>query len=293
MAKSSPRPRSAPSSRKAERVPRIDSSARVADSARIGADVEIGPYCIIGPDVEIGEGTRLHAHVFITGHTKIGPRNEIHPFASLGTPPQSVQYRGGSTRLVIGAENIIREHVTMNTGTEDGRGETRVGDKCFIMTAAHVGHDCIVGNEVTLVNGVLLAGHCQVGDFAVLSGAAALHQFVRVGPMAFIGGNTGVVKDLLPYCATFGMPGEFRGLNLVGLRRRGLTRAEITTLRAALRVLFEATGPMRERADRLAAAFPADKNVARIVDFICAGDKRPFLLPERKSAETAGGEGDV
>ena len=271
----------------------IDPSTRVADGARLGADVEIGPYCVVGPDVELGDGVQLHPHVHVAGHTKIGPRTVVYPFASLGTPPQSVQYRGGPTRLVIGAENIIREHVTINTGTEDGGGETRVGDKCFIMIGTHVGHDCIVGNEVTLVNDVLLAGHCQIGDFAVLSGGAALHQFVRVGPMAFIGGNSAIAKDLLPYCTTLGMPGEFRGLNLVGLRRRGLTRADITTLRAALRLLFEDTGPMRGRADRLAAAYPGDKNVERIVDFIRAGDKRPFLLPERKSSDGADAAGEA
>ena len=272
---------------------RIDSTARVADGARIAADVEIGPYSVVGPNVELGDGVRLHPHVHIAGHTKIGPRTVIFPFASLGTPPQSVHYRGGPTRLVIGADNIIREHVTMNTGTEDGGMETRVGDNCFIMTGAHVGHDCIIGNEVTLVNGVLLAGHCEIGDFAVLSGGAALHQFVRIGQTAFVGGNTAIAKDLLPYCTTLGMPGDFRGLNLVGLRRRGLTRADITPLRAALRMLFDDTGPMRARADRLASAFPGDANVERIVEFIRAGDKRSFLLPERKEAEAAVLEGEA
>ncbi len=269
---------------------RIDSSARIADGARLGADVEVGPYCVVGPEVTIGDGCRLIAHVVVAGNTAIGPRTVIYPFATLGTPPQSVHYRGGPTRLVIGADCVIRENVTMNTGTEDGGMVTRVGDKCFFMTGSHVGHDCKVGNEVTLVNGVALAGHCEVGDFTVISGLAALHQFVRAGPYCFIGGLTGLTKDLLPYSAAFETPALYRGVNVVGLRRRGFKRAEIETIRAALRALFADTGSMRERAERLAAAFPNDANVTRIVDFIRAGEKRPFLLSERVGDEDEVGD---
>jgi UDP-N-acetylglucosamine acyltransferase len=270
----------------------IDPTARVAEGARIGADVEIGPYCIVGPNVVLDEGCRLLASVHVTGHTRIGARTVVHPFASLGTPPQSVHYRGGATRLAIGADCIIREHVTINTGTDEGGMETRVGDRCFLMTAAHVGHDCRVGNEVTLVNHVGLAGHCEVGDFATIGGHSAVHQHVRVGPYCFVGGLTGLTKDLLPYCAAFETPAIFRGLNAVGLKRRGFSRAQLQTIRAAVRRLVAERGSMRERAERLGAAFPGDADVARIVDFVRAGAKRPFLIPGEEESERAEEDAD-
>ena len=271
---------------------RIDSSARVADGARVGADVEIGPYSIVGPNVELGDGVRLHPHVHIAGHTKIGPRTVIYPFASLGSPPQSVHYHGGPTRLVVGADCDIREHVTMNTGTEDGGMETRIGDRCSLMVAVHIAHDCKVGSDVTMVNNVTLAGHCEVGNFAVINGFAALHQFVRVGAYTFIGGLAGLGKDLVPFATATGLlgsqagtsltrVGRFRGVNTVGMRRRGFSRDAIRTVRTALEALFADEGTMRDRAGRLAAAYPDDADVKTIVDFIRSGGKRPFLIPEK------------
>jgi UDP-N-acetylglucosamine acyltransferase len=260
---------------------RIHPSARIAEGARLGADVEVGPFCTVGPDAVLSDGCRLISHVNVAGHTTIGPRTVVHPFASLGTPPQSVHYKGEASRLVIGADCTIREHVTMNTGTASGRMETRVGNKCFLMISTHIGHDCLVGNEVILVNGVTLAGHCEIGDFAIISGLTALHQFVRVGAYAFIGGLTGLTKDLMPGSTAFGVPAEYRGLNAIGLKRRGFSREAIQSLRGAYRALFADQGPMQERAERLARAFPNDTGAALIVDFIRAGVKRPFLLPER------------
>src|SRR5580700_9652211 len=159
----------------------IDATARVADGARIDESVEIGPYCIVGPDVELKRGVRLISHVNVTGVTTIGEETVVYPFSSLGTPPQSVRYRGGPTKLVIGARCELREGVTMNTGTEDGGGVTRVGDRCFIMVGAHVGHDCQVGNDVNLANNVVLGGHVSVGDHTFLGGHVAIHQHVRIG----------------------------------------------------------------------------------------------------------------
>src|SRR6202012_4901153 len=159
----------------------IDPTARVADGARIGADVEIGPFCLIGPQVELKAGVRLLSHVNVTGVTTIGEVPVVYPFSSLGTPPQSVHYRGGPTRLVIGARCELRESVTMNIGTEDGGGGTRVGDRCFIMGGAHVGHDCQVGSDVNLANNVVLGGHVSVGDHTFLGGHVAIHQHVRIG----------------------------------------------------------------------------------------------------------------
>jgi len=160
---------------------KIDPTARIEPGAVIGQNASIGPYCVIGAHVEIGDGCKLLAHVHIAGHTTIGPRTVIYPFASLGTPPQSVKYRGGPTQLVIGADCEIREGVTVNTGTEDDRGVTEIGDRCWLMVGSHIGHDCKVGNDVIFANNVVLGGHVTIGDFAVFGGQAAVRQFVRVG----------------------------------------------------------------------------------------------------------------
>src|SRR5580704_12094168 len=166
----------------------IDPTARVADGARIGEGVQIGPYCLVGPQVELLGGVRLIAHVNVTGSTTIGEGSVVYPFSSLGTPPQSVHYRGGPTKLIVGARCELRESVTMNIGTEDGGGVTRVGDRCFIMVGAHVGHDCQVGNDVNLANNVVLGGHVSVGDHTFLGGHVAIHQHVRIGEGVMMAG---------------------------------------------------------------------------------------------------------
>src|ERR1700730_10919154 len=177
----------------------IDPTARVADGARIGEGVEIGPYCLVGPQVELLGGVRLIAHVNVTGVTTIGEGTLVYPFSSLGTPPQSTHYRGGPTRLVIGARCEVREGVTMNTGTEAGGGVTRVGERCSFMVGSHVGHDCEVGNDVTFANNVVLGGHVTVGDFVVFGGHAAVRQFVRIGEGALVVGMSGVRADVIPF----------------------------------------------------------------------------------------------
>src|SRR5947199_5689791 len=177
----------------------IDPTARIEPGAAIGHDVEIGPYCVIGGNVVIGDSCRLMAHVHVTGHTTIGTRNVIYPFASLGTAPQSIKYRGGPTRLQVGSDCDIREGVTMNIGTEDDRGITEVGDRCFFMVGSHVGHDCQVGSDVTFANNVVLGGHVSVGNFAVFGGQAAVRQFVRVGEGAMVVGMSGVRADVIPF----------------------------------------------------------------------------------------------
>ena len=191
----------------------IDPTARVADGAVIAKDVFVGPFCVIGPDVSIAEGCRLTAHVHVTGHTSIGPRTKIAPFASLGTPPQSARYRGGPTRLVIGADCDIREHVTMNTGTEDDRGVTEVGDKCFLMVNTHVGHDCKVGNNVIMANNAVLGGHVVVEDFVFIGGNSAIHQFVRIGESVMISGVAGVAADIIPFGFAIGQRAVLDGLD--------------------------------------------------------------------------------
>jgi UDP-N-acetylglucosamine acyltransferase len=266
-------------------VARIDSTARVSDTAKIGANVEIGPYCIVGPNVTIGDDCRLIAHVHVAGVTTIGPRATIYPFASLGTPPQSVHYKGEASRLLIGADCVIRESVTMNTGTAGGRMETRVGKSCMFMAYAHVGHDCIVGDNVVFANGGTLGGHCTVGDFVFMGGYAAVHQFVRIGERAVIGGLSGVVHDVIPFAAALGERAKLAGLNIVGLKRGGLARPQIHALRRAYRMLFAGPGTLLESAEKVAAEFPGDANVQRVVQFVREAGKRRLTTPRAAGDE--------
>jgi UDP-N-acetylglucosamine acyltransferase len=261
----------------------IDPSARIDAGAAIGKDVSIGPYCTIGPHVSIGDGCRLIGHVNLTGHTSIGPRTVIYPFASLGTPPQSVHYRGGPTRLVIGAECDIREHVTMNTGTEDDRGITTVGDKCFFMVNSHVAHDCQVGDNVVFANNVVLGGHVTIGNNVVFGGNAAVRQFCRVGEGAMIVGISGVRADVIPFGMAQGPLANLVGLNVIGMRRAGATKAEILTVRRAYQVLFFGEGQFRARVDAVEREFGADARVAKIIAFIRAGT-RPFTMAVKRGA---------
>jgi UDP-N-acetylglucosamine acyltransferase len=266
----------------------IDATARVADGARIGQGAEIGPYCIVGPHVELGDGVRLIAHVHISGVTTIGEGTVIYPFASLGTPPQSVHYRGGATRLTIGPHCELREYVTMNTGTEDGGGLTRVGERGVFMVGSHVGHDCHVGNAVTFANNATLGGHVCVGDHAVLGGLAAVHQNGRVGEGVMIAGLTPVRADVIPF--SLAHDGALAGLNIVGLRRRGLTHAELLRLRGAYRQLFFGAGAFADRVDAVAREFADDSRVGKIVGFIRAGGKRPLMRPRTKGGDEHAGD---
>jgi UDP-N-acetylglucosamine acyltransferase len=260
----------------------IDPTARVASGARIADSVEIGPYCIVGPDVELQRGVRLLAHVYVTGSTTIGEETVVYPFSSLGTPPQSVHYRGGATKLVIGARCDLRESVTMNTGTEDGGGVTRIGDRCFFMVGSHVGHDCAVGNDVTFANNVVLGGHVSVGDYTFLGGHVAIHQFVRIGEGVMMAGMSAARDDIIPFGFALGQTGALVGLNIVGLRRRGATRAEMHKIRSAYRSLFFVEGRITERIEAVAREFAGDPIVGKIIAFIRAGGKRPLMRPRAR-----------
>ena len=262
----------------------IDPTARIADGAAIGADVAIGPYCVVGPHVTLGDGCRLIAQVHLTGHTTIGPRTTVHPFASLGSPPQSVKYKGGPTRLVVGADCDIREGVTMNTGTEDDRGVTTVGDRCMFMVGSHVGHDCVVGNGVTFANNVVIGGHVQVGDNVVFGGQAAVRQFVRIGEGAMIVGLSGIRADLIPFGLASGPLANLVGLNVVGMKRRGLTKSDLHRVRAAYQQLFHGAGVFRDRVEAVAAAYAGDALIGRIVDFIRAGGAKPLTMAAEPGA---------
>jgi UDP-N-acetylglucosamine acyltransferase len=259
----------------------IDPTARIAARATIGQDVQIGPYCVIDGDVVIGDGCRLIAHVHVTGHTTIGPRTVIYPFASLGTPPQSVHYHGEPTRLVIGADCDIRQGVTLNIGTLQ-RGVTTVGDRCFLMAHSHVAHDCVVGSNVTFAQGATLGGHCVVGDFAFLGGLCAVHQFPRLGESAMIGGVSGVRGDVIPFGLANGDHARLDGVNVVGMKRRGFPHPSIHAVRAAARILFDDRhGGMHERLAQLEARFPECDPVRRIVAFVRDAGDRPFCWPRK------------
>jgi len=261
----------------------IDPSARIEAGAVIGKDVSIGPYCTIGANVRIGDGCRLLGHVNLAGHTTIGPRTVIHPFASLGSPPQSYSYRGGPTRLVVGADCDIRENVTMNTGSEDGGGVTEVGNNCFFMVGAHVAHDCKIGNYVVFANNILLGGHVQIGDHVVFGGGVAVRQFVRIGEGAMIVGLSGVRADVIPYGMAHGPLADLIGLNIVGMRRRGLAKADIQRVRSAYRSLFFGEGEFRARVDHVASEYGGDALIGKIIEFIRSGN-RPLTMAIRRSA---------
>jgi UDP-N-acetylglucosamine acyltransferase len=265
----------------------IDPSARIEGGAAIGQNVSIGPYCTIGPHVSVGNGCRLHAHVNLTGHTTIGSRTVIYPFASLGTPPQSVNYRGEPTKLVVGADCEIREGVTMNTGTAQDRGITTVGDKCFLMVGSHIAHDCEVGNNVVFANNAVLGGHVTVGDNVVFGGGVAVRQFVRIGEGAMIVGLSGVRADIIPWGMAQGPLAHLIGLNVVGMRRGGISKAEILTVRRAYEALFFGAGEFRARLDQVEHQNGEDSRVRKIIDFIRAG-KRPITIAIKRGETDEG-----
>lgn len=263
-------------------VAAIDPTARIEPGATIGKDVSIGPYCVIGPYAVIADGCRLVAHVHIAGHTTIGAGVVIYPFASLGSPPQSVKYRGGPTRLVIGANCEIREYVTMNTGTEDAGGLTEVGTGCFFMAGTHVAHDCRVGNNVTFANCASLAGHVTVGDFVFLGGFSAVHQFVRIGESAMIGGVTGVRGDIIPFGYAVGQHAKLMGLNVVGMKRRGYSKQDMLRLRRVYMELFSGGGNFRDRVMAVSREFANDPVVGKVVSFINEVGERALAHPPRR-----------
>ncbi|WP_029030873.1 acyl-ACP--UDP-N-acetylglucosamine O-acyltransferase [Salinarimonas rosea] len=257
----------------------IHPTAIVEDGATLGAGVAIGPFCRVGADATLGEGVVLESHVVVEGHTTIGARTRIHPFACLGGPPQDYKYDGSPTRLVVGADCTIREAVTMHRGTPHGGGETRVGDRCFILAYAHVAHDNRIGDNVVLTNTAMLGGHVTIGDFAIVGGGAGIHQFVRIGAYAFVGGLAAVEHDVIPYGMAIGNRADLAGLNLVGLKRRGVPREAIHALRHAYRALFEGAGTLAERVDAVEAQYGATPQVREILDFVRSAGRRSIMTP--------------
>ncbi len=259
---------------------RIHASAVIEEGARIGPDCEIGPFCVVGADVTLGRGVVLKSHAIVTGWTEIGEETQIFPFANIGDIPQDLKYAGEKSRLVVGARNRIREGVTMNTGTSGGGGVTRVGDDGLFMAGAHVAHDVQIGNRVILVNNAAVAGHCVLDDDVIVGGLSGVHQFVRIGRGAIIGAVTMVTNDVIPYGLVQGPRGVLDGLNLVGLKRRGVDRADITALRAAFQALAQGEGAFQDRARRLGESDEGGSPYVReIVDFVLGESDRSFLTP--------------
>lgn len=257
----------------------IHSTAIVDSKAQIAPDVTVGPYCVVGPNVTLAEGVVLHSHVVVEGRTSVGARTQIYSFASIGHPPQDLKYKGEPSTLEIGTDNLIREHVTMNPGTEGGGMLTRVGNHCAFLASAHVGHDSIIGDHVVFSNNVMLAGHCKIGDFVIFGGGAALHQFGRVGKHAFVGGMSAVENDVIPYGLVVGNRANLMGLNLVGLKRRGFSREQIQAMREAYATLFSESGTLRDRVENVAGKFSSQPEVMEIVDFIRAESDRAICMP--------------
>ena len=257
----------------------IHATSVVDPSAKLGTEVEIGPFCVIGPDVELGDGTMVHSHAVITGRTTLGERCQVYPFASVGQRPQDVKYHGEPSTLTIGPKTTIREHVTINPGTEGGHMATKVGANCLLMIAAHVAHDCELGDNVTLVNGATLGGHVSIGEGAIIGGLSAVHQFVRIGAYAFIGGMSGITADVIPFGMAIGNRANLCGLNVVGLRRKGFPREQIHELRQAYRMLFSSEGTLKERLEDVETMFVANPLAKQIIDFIKTESGRSFCVP--------------
>lgn len=258
---------------------RIHPTALVDPAATLGADVEIGPYCIVEGPVSLGDRTVLRAHAQVLGHTSLAEDCMVHPFAVLGGEPQDLSYRGEPTRLDIGPRVIAREHVTMNRGTARSRGVTTVGADGYFMNGAHVGHDCIVGERVIFASNATLGGHSVIGEQVIIGGLAAVHQFCRIGRHAFVGGLAAVVADVIPYGSVVGVHAHLGGLNVIGLKRRGFSRAQIHEMRAAYRMLFAEEGTLQERLEDVAERFAGIAEAMEIVDFIRAESSRPLCLP--------------
>ncbi len=258
----------------------IHPSSVIEEGAKIGTNVRVGPFCHIGPNVILHDDVELKSHVVVAGHTEIGAGTRIWPFASVGHQPQDLKYAGEETRLEIGERCMIRESVSINPGTEGGGGVTRIGDECLMMLGSHVGHDCRVGNRVIMANNVALAGHVVIEDDVVIGGLSGIHQFCKIGHGAMIGAVCMVTADVIPFGTVMGERADLSGLNLVGLKRRGVDKATINGLRAAFGVLFSDGGTLQDRIAIVKEDFAGNPLVTEVTDFLESESSRKFLTPK-------------
>jgi len=260
--------------------PGIHPTAIIAPGAQLAPGVEIGPFCTLGPDVVLDAGVKLISHVVVDGHTRIGEAAVLYPFCTVGLPPQDLKYKGEPTETIIGPRTQIREHCTIHRGTVTGSGITRVGADCLLMAVVHVAHDCELGDGVIVANNVVMGGHVTIGAGAVIGGATALHQFVRIGRAAMVGGASGVEADVIPFGAVLGNRARLTGLNVVGLKRRGVDKAGLHRLRAAFRLLFapgeETEGVFATRLQE-AKALADDPLIAEMLAFVETPSRRGLV----------------
>ena len=259
----------------------IHKTAIIDPKAKISSSVEIGPYTVIGPNVEIDENVKIHSHVSIMGHTTIGKNNNIYPFSSIGSDPQDMKYKGEVTKLSIENNNTIREYVTINPGTVQGGGITKVGSDNLIMISAHIAHDCKIGNNIVIANSAAIAGHAEIGNFVVIGGNCGVQQFTRIGKMAMIGGMTGVSRDVIPYGLSTGNRNYLNGINVVGLRRGKVPNKDIIGLTEAYKELFK-TESLNKNLSRLNGQFKENSLVNEVLEFINKNKKRPICTPYLK-----------
>ena len=256
----------------------IHKSSIIHSKAKVSSKAKIGPFCYIGENVSLDEGVELISNVHIEGNTKIGKNTKIFPFASIGTQPQDLKFKGEKNNLVIGQNNIIREYVTINPGTEGGGGSTKIGDNCLLMISSHIAHDCNVGNNVIIANNVPLGGHVTIEDSVIIGGNSAVQQFTRIGRMAMIGGMTGVLKDVIPFGLSFGNRNYLKGINLVGLRRKKYDNKKIIELDQAYKKIFSSK-KLNENIEKINGEYIDNELVKEVIDFIEKDKKRPICTP--------------
>lgn len=258
----------------------IHKTAVIEDGATIHETALVGPFCVIDKDVTIGANTELKSHVAVAGKTSIGEECVVYPFASVGHSPQDLKFHGEDSEVRIGDNCVIREHVTINPGTQGGGSLTKIGNNCLIMVAAHIAHDCILGNDVILVNNATLGGHVIIDDYAIIGGLSAVHQFVRIGAHAMIGGASGVETDIIPFGSATGNRAILAGLNLTGMKRREFSREEIHALRNAYKLLFGENGTFQDRIAAVTEKYPESEVVKTVLEFINGETKRGFCQPQ-------------
>ena len=257
----------------------IHNSSVIDKKAKIGKNVKVGPFCYIGPKVQIGDNVELSSNVHIEGNTKLGQGTKIFPFASIGTQPQDLKYKGEANSLEIGENNIIREYVTINPGTEGGGGKTVIGNNCLLMISSHIAHDCNIGNNVVIANNVPLGGHVTIEDSVVIGGNSAVQQFTRIGRLAMIGGMTGVLKDVIPFGLSFGNRNYLRGINIIGLKRKKYDNKKIMELDKAYKKIF-ASKNIRENLSKINGEYKGNDLVIEIINFIAKDKRRPICTPQ-------------
>ena len=257
----------------------IHNSSIIDRKAKIGKNVKIGPFCYIGPKVQIGDNVELISNIHIEGNTKLDQGTKIFPFASIGTPPQDLKYKGEDNSLEIGKNNIIREYVTINPGTEGGGGKTVIGNNCLLMISSHIAHDCNIGNNVVIANNVPLGGHVTIEDSVVIGGNSAVQQFTRIGRLAMIGGMTGVLKDVIPFGLSFGNRNYLRGINIIGLKRKKYDNKKIMELDKAYKKIFSSKN-LHENLSKINGEYKKNDLVTEITNFIARDKKRPICTPQ-------------